>query len=81
MHLPILVCMVDPQDRHRVYASFQVRHGRQYQFLEANLKTPLPRRLHFASSDRIGAAGLGRNEPGERGSGIRYAHPAAPLPK
>ena len=31
-----------PQDKtHRVYVSFQDRHGWQCQFLEADLKTPL----------------------------------------
>ena len=43
-----------PQDRtHRVYLSFQDRHGWQCQFLEADLKTPLPKRLHFASPDKV----------------------------
>jgi hypothetical protein len=40
-------------DRHRVYMSFQDRHGWQIQFLEADLKTPLPRKLTFTSSDKI----------------------------
>ncbi|MGP8271757.1 MAG: hypothetical protein ACLQLH_16970 [Terracidiphilus sp.] len=39
--------------RHRVYMSFQDRHGWQCQFLEADLRTPLPKRLHFSSSDKI----------------------------
>jgi hypothetical protein len=51
-------------DRHRVYLSFQDRHGWQCQFLEADLKTPLPKRLHFASSDKI-------IELVERGGGLR----------
>ena len=43
-----------PQDqRHRVYMSFQDRHGWQCQFLEADLQTPLPRKLHFSSSDKL----------------------------
>jgi hypothetical protein len=33
--------------------SFQDRHGWQCQFLEADLQTPLPRKLHFKSSDKI----------------------------
>ena len=33
--------------------SFQDRHGWQCQFLEADLQTPLPRRLHFTSPDKI----------------------------
>jgi hypothetical protein len=40
-------------DRHRVYMSFMDRHGWQCQFLEADLQTPLPKRLHFASPDKI----------------------------
>jgi len=46
-------CMTSPNDRHRVYMSFMDRHGWQCQFLEADLKTPLPKRLHFTSPDRI----------------------------
>jgi hypothetical protein len=33
--------------------SFMDRHGWQCQFLEADLKTPLPKRLHFSSPDKI----------------------------
>jgi hypothetical protein len=33
--------------------SFQDRYGWQCQFLEADLQTPLPRRLHFTSPDKI----------------------------
>ena len=40
-------------DRRRVYLYFQCRNGWHCQFLEADLKTSLPRRLHFASSDKI----------------------------
>ena len=39
--------------RHRVYLSFMDRQGWQCQFLEADLKTPLPKRLHFTSSDKL----------------------------
>jgi hypothetical protein len=43
-----------PQDdRRRVYMSFMDRHGWQCQFLEADLKTPLPRKLNFTSSNKI----------------------------
>lgn len=42
-----------PEQRHRVYMSFMDRYGWQCQFLEADLRTALPRRLHFASSDKI----------------------------
>ena len=55
---------MDPNDRHRVYMSFMDRHGWQCQFLEADLKTPLPKRLHFTSPDKI-------NDLVERGGGLR----------
>jgi len=43
-----------PRDQtHRVYLSFQFRDGWQCQFLEADLQTPLPKKLHFASSDKL----------------------------
>ena len=32
---------------------FQCRDGWHCQFLEADLKTPLPRRLHFTSSEKV----------------------------
>jgi len=40
-------------DRHRVYMSFQCRYGWHCQFLEEDLQTPLPRKLHFASPDKV----------------------------
>jgi hypothetical protein len=40
-------------NRHRVYMSFMERRGWQCQFLEADLQTPLPRKLTFASQDKI----------------------------
>jgi len=55
---------MNPNDRHRVYLSFQDRNGWQCQFLEADLKTPLPRKLHFTSPDKI-------IEIVERGGGLR----------
>ena len=45
--------MTSVDDRRRVYMSFQDRNGWQIQFLEQDLKTPLPRKLTFASSDKI----------------------------
>jgi hypothetical protein len=33
--------------------SFQFRNGWQCQFLERDLRTPLPRKLHFASQDKV----------------------------
>jgi hypothetical protein len=36
-----------------VYLSFQFRDGWQCQFLEADLQTPLPKKLHFASSGKV----------------------------
>jgi hypothetical protein len=56
--------MAGANDRHRVYMSFMDRHGWQCQFLEADLKTPLPRKLHFTSPDKI-------IELVERGGGLR----------
>jgi hypothetical protein len=38
---------------HRVYMSFFLRAGWQVQFLETDLKTPLPRKLTFADPDKI----------------------------
>jgi hypothetical protein len=38
---------------HRVYMSFFFRSGWQVQFLEADLKTPLPRKLTFTEPDKI----------------------------
>jgi hypothetical protein len=36
-----------------VYLSFQCRNGWHCQFLEEDLKTSLPRKLHFASPQKI----------------------------
>ena len=33
--------------------SFQDRYGWHCQFLEEDLKTPLPRKLHFTSADKV----------------------------
>jgi hypothetical protein len=38
---------------HRVYMSFMKSHGWYCQFLEEDLKTPLPRKLTFVSSEKI----------------------------
>jgi hypothetical protein len=38
---------------HRVYMSFFLRSGWQVQFLEADLKTPLPRKFTFAEPEKI----------------------------
>ena len=45
--------MPPQEQRHRVYLSFQLRDGWGCQFLEEDLKTALPRRLHFTSSDKL----------------------------
>ena len=37
----------------RVYMSFMLRDGWHCQFLEEDAKTSLPRKLHFASSQKI----------------------------
>jgi hypothetical protein len=38
---------------HRVYMGFFCRDGWNIQFLEADLKTPLPRKLNLADPDKI----------------------------
>lgn len=50
-------------NHHRVYMFFMDRRGWQCQFLETDLKTPLPRKLTFASPDKI-------IELVERGNGL-----------
>lgn len=45
-------CMASEGD-HRVYMSFQDRHGWHCQFLEADLQTALPRKLVFKSPGKI----------------------------
>jgi hypothetical protein len=37
----------------RVYMSFMLSRGWHCQFLEADLKTPLPRKLTFATEDKV----------------------------
>jgi hypothetical protein len=56
--------MANPTDRHRVYMSFMDRYGWHCQFLEADLQTTLPRKLTFASPDKI-------VEMVERGGGFK----------
>ena len=41
------------RNRHRVYMSFMYRDGWLCQFLEDDLKTPLPRRVMLASEDKV----------------------------
>jgi hypothetical protein len=38
---------------HRVYMSFCLSQGWHCQFLETDLKTPLPKKLTFASADKV----------------------------
>ena len=45
--------MTSQYPRHRVYMSFQFRYGWHCQFLEQDLKTPLPRKLHFKSAEKV----------------------------
>ena len=47
------VPVLRPDDRRRVYMSFQCRDGWHCQFLEQDLKTSLPPKLHFTSSDKL----------------------------
>jgi hypothetical protein len=58
--------MANPNDRHRVYLSFQDRHGWQCRFLEADLKTLVPKRLHCTSPDKIIELSLLQNSPTRR---------------
>jgi hypothetical protein len=55
--------MPPQDDRHKIYLYFQYLNGWQCQFLEADLKTSLPRRLHFTSAAKV-------IELVERGGGI-----------
>ncbi len=45
--------MTSQDSRHRVYMSFQCRNGWHCQFLELDLKTPLPKKLCFASPGKV----------------------------
>ena len=65
--------MTSQDPRHRVYMSFQCRNGWHCQFLEQDLKTPLPRKLHFASRDKV-------IELVERGGGLSNLVPLLPGP-
>ena len=55
--------MAPQDDHHPVYMYFQDRNGWQCQFLEKDLKTSLPRKLHFTSAEKV-------IELVERGGGI-----------
>ena len=45
--------MTSEEVRHRMYMLFQCRNGWHCQSLEQDLKTPLPRKLHFKSSEKV----------------------------
>jgi hypothetical protein len=49
----MLMCMTRQNDRRRVYLYFQCSYGWHCQFLEQDLMTPLPRKRHFASLDKV----------------------------
>jgi hypothetical protein len=53
---------------HQVYMFFFMRSGWQVQFLEANLKTPLPRKFTFADPEKI-------RELARRGEAWGDSHP------
>lgn len=38
---------------HRVYMQFMLRDGWRCQFLQSDLKTPLPRKLTFTTADKV----------------------------
>ena len=71
--------MISEEVRHRVYLSFQCRYGWHCQFLEQDLKTPLPRKLHFASPDKVVVERVGigplRPEAVLTARGISHASP------
>jgi hypothetical protein len=62
----------------RVYMSFMQSHGWYCQFLETDLKTPLPRTLTFATEDKVtelvkrcgGLSNLEAKQSLERGIGM-----------
>ena len=39
--------------RHRVYMAYMLREGWQCQFLEEDLKTPLPKRFRFNTAEKV----------------------------
>src|SRR6476469_8816411 len=43
----------EERKRHRIYMSFMNRNGWLCQFLDEDLKTPLPRKLHFRTEDKV----------------------------
>jgi hypothetical protein len=45
--------MAKQTDRHRVYMSFMRSHGWYCQFLEDDLRTSLPRKSNFATSEKV----------------------------
>jgi hypothetical protein len=59
-----MISMSRAAGKHRVYMTFFLRYGWQCQFLEEDLKTPLPRRLTFREPDKI-------RELVERGGGVK----------
>jgi hypothetical protein len=52
-HTPGERCCAKCGGKHRVYMTFFERRGWLCQFLEADLKTPLPRKLTFRAPDKI----------------------------
>ena len=52
-----------PAERHSVYMYFQCRERWHCQFTEADLKTPLPKKLYFTSAKKV-------VELAERGGGL-----------
>ena len=48
---------------HKIYLYFQFRNGWHCQFMEADLKTPLPKKLHFKTPAKL-------IELAERGGGL-----------
>jgi len=56
-------CLSARAPRHRIYMSYMLTKGWYCQFLEEDLKTPLPRKLTLSSPDKL-------MEMAERGGGL-----------
>jgi hypothetical protein len=46
-------CQVKEAPRRRIYMHFMLREGRHCQFLEEDLKTPLPGKITFADPAKV----------------------------
>jgi hypothetical protein len=51
--MPLVFAYSSPTASHRVYMSYMQNRGWYCQFLEEDLKTSLPRKFTFATSDKV----------------------------